>query len=1277
MSHSPAIEKLDIANPEGLVSWHKRFELYCKTTKSVTAANKSAFYFTLAGKEAFDLLTDLCYPDDPEGKSIDELKDLLIHHLKPTNFETMERAKFNKIVRNSNESLKAFLLRVQQQSAKCNFGAELKTQLRDRLVAGINLPKLERKFLAEKALTYEKVKEIIEAHHDILSVVPDETVLFYKKQSCASNSSPQEVLFNKKQKSFMDKARQKSSTEHKPRVVVQNSFGKYACFSCGGPHRRSVCKFREAKCHKCGKIGHIQKVCHQKTVQFVGSSSHNAEDSCLQVLGVVDSSSSERIWETITFANGTKVNFIADTGSPISFISYNKLVDAGLSSVDIRPCHVSVSGITGHRLPTLGEIAVEVHTTKGNKGYVKFIVTRDGPCILGLDSLRTLHVTWVFGVKVDKPFVSLPLQKLISECSSAKGGMKVKPISLDVAKSDPIFCKARPMAFGIRDTVKAEIEKLISSGILEPVQTSTWATPIVTPLKANGQVRVCGDYRVTVNKVLKCASSTTPDVEEMLAGLSGSVIFSKIDLQNAFLQIPLSDKSKELTTINTIWGLYRYRFMPFGLTVAPAIFQDAINQVLNGLEGVKAYQDDIIVYASSREKHEIHLAALLNRLRKLNVRINADKSMFAVTSLPYLGYCVDGSGIRTDPSRVSALVNAPRPSKASELQSFLCCIQYYSKFIPHFSTIAEPLFELSRSKEFRWTSLHSSVRQKLVDSINNSCVLKSFEFGQETHLIVDASEVGLGAVLEQNGRPVIFISRLLSRSERCYAQTQKEALAIVWAIRRLHKFLFGTRFKIITDHKALQFIFNPEDSLQRSTSLMLQRWALELANYSYTIEHRPGKRIPNADFLSRHSKFDAPETLSDEYTMLVNPIPLKRNFLIEETRRYYGSVLRSLKFGWSLKAKRMFPKLYSLRDELSTDPDGGLLYREKWVIPPTCRKVMLEHLHQAHVGRDKMLSLAKMRCWWPELNADIDQFLKACDKCKHKPRTHNSWKPWPMCFEPMSRVHVDYCGPFLGKFYALVVIDSYSRYPEVFLTTSASAHFSKIALRKFFSREGIPRVVVSDNGTHFTGSELHDWLKSLQIAHVFSPPRHPQSNGLAENFIRSLKSSLFCSNPTNFQELEEALDNFLFQYRITAHGVMKETPSQLFKGRTLRNINLDATEVKFFRGNDHRLSSGVICGREGSRIIRVLDPADGSVHRRHSDQVFIQPSSVCEPRATADCASAAPERPVKPAVAPEQPVQPAVAAEQSVQPAVAPLNSAEHESAAEVREDLDAKLPMS
>ena len=227
-------------------------------------------------------------------------------------------------------------------------------------------------------------------------------------------------------------------------------------------------------------------------------------------------------------------------------------------------------------------------------------------------------------------------------------------------------------------------------GIIHPISSSAWATPIVAVPKPDGQPRLCGDYRISVNPHLQQTATTTLEVEAMFEGLHGMRYFSKVDLSNAFHQVPLDESSSLLTTINTMWGLYRFRYLPFGMNISPGIFQGVINRIITGLTGVRAYQDDLIVAGTSRTQHDENLLQLLRTLLQFNVKINVKKSIFAVRHLKYLGYIVSGEGISADKERIEALSKAPMPNTADQLRSFLGFAQYYTKFVPNFAGLARP-----------------------------------------------------------------------------------------------------------------------------------------------------------------------------------------------------------------------------------------------------------------------------------------------------------------------------------------------------------------------------------------------------------------------------------------------------------------------------------------------------------------------------------------------------------------------------------------------------------
>ena len=1047
------LEKLDISAAETITNWHERFELFAMTNDRIKKENKTAFYLTMVGKEAYDLLKDLAYPNIIKEMDVTELQELLQDHLRPVQFETTERAKFNSLVRTPGEALRSFLLRVQQSAAKCNFGFNLEEHLRDRIVAGVNDPEVQKKLLQEPHLTFKLAKQILESWDDVNRAV---------------STQPSEVLFNRFKKRSVPQSKPQAGP--KPSVQFQSRPGvqgkpqpRGACASCGGSHPRSSCKFRQAVCNACQKKGHIARVCRssqQKSVTYTSIEDPEVANSTpsSEVLVLTTSKqTSSHMFQEVVFESGKSANLIVDTGSPVSLLPIQQFRCLGFKEEDLRPSNNSIVGVSGHSLGVLGQLTTRVRKPGSDQSTVHdFTVTEKGPMVLGLDGLRALQVQIVLQYRtrsIPRPLatphqqgttgMSQKIASLVNDCSRCTGGMRIPPVHLET-DSSPIFFRARPVAFGLRAAVKSTLETMVADGVLQPVTASAWATPIVTPLKSNGTPRVCGDFRVTVNPLIKQTAVTTLAVDDMFEGMSGCRVFSKLDLTDAFLQIPLDEESRRLTTINTMWGLFEFKFLPFGLTVSPGIFQQELDRCISGLVGVRAFQDDIVVHAPDLPSHNQRLLELLQVLKQHNIKINAKKSVFGVDKIKYLGYYLDGRGISPDVERIRAVKDAPRPTTLAELRSFLGFVQYYAKFVPQFAKLARPLFDLLAGgcgASLEWTKDVAKAYNELLEATINGQVLTSFTPGQYSELVVDASEYAIGGVLEQQGRPVVCISRRLTKSERNYSQTQKEALAVYWATKRLHKYLYGARFKIVTDHQALQHIFSPRSMVGKATSAMLQRWALSLGAYDYDIEYRKGSQIPQADYLSRNACHEEPGAADVEEldSFMVQPLPIVRNKLIEETRLAYGSVIASCKNGWSGSGKKRFPELYNRRNDLQLQADGVIVVMDRPLIPPSCRRAILEHLHHGHLGRDKMRSLAKLICWWPSINLDISTFIRACKQCQAKPSTHPTWKPWPVPFEPMQRIHADYCGPFLDRYYILVVEDAYSKFPEAFITTNATA----------------------------------------------------------------------------------------------------------------------------------------------------------------------------------------------------------------------------------------------
>jgi len=1186
------IKEMDFNDEKSMENYLERFELYCMTHKTVTEKNKTAFFLTFIGDKAYGLLKDLFFPKDIREQNPKVLHEALLSHLRPANFALVERSKFHKLKRDSNESIKDFSLRVHQASAKCDFKDQLEEQIRDRLVAGINNEELERKLLEDGNLTYQRAKDII---------------FNFDKVTNAVSSSFQVMKIQEPQryrKSQYTPRQYKPERPHHERR--QQGIPGGQCFSCGGMHYRKQCQYRNAKCYNCNMDGHLAKVCKKPNsrqhatsstgkvarfaqVEETSSAESQEEYSCLHL-----SSDGKHIKEAITFYNGERKEFILDTGSPVSLMPYSyfkeKFPDATTSQYK-----GIVAGVTGHQVNVKGKVCLYCSKPKVN---MEFLLISQQHYILGLDNLSKLNFNYNISMACSSTTLPKEVQAKVAHCGALTGGMNINPVEID-CPADPVFFKARTIAYGLREPVQANLNDLVQRGIISPVTSSQWASPIVTPLKANGQPRVCGDYRVTINSKLEQRSCTLPEPEDIFAKLNGANYFSRVDLKDAFLQIPIANGSKKYTTINTPFGLFQYNFLPFGLTISPSVFQTTIDYIIQGLKQTIAYQDDIIVFSETAEEQVQLINCLLDRLIKFNVKINTVKSTFLETTLPYLGYLVTKDGVKPDPKKYQSIMEAPNPKNVAELRSFLGCIQYYSRFIKSFANLAEPLYQLLTDEEFKWTEKHDKAKRALVEAVVYSGTLSNFTFTKPIDIITDASNYAIGAVLEQSGKPVMFISRRLNSSERGYGQTQKEGLAIIWAVKRFHKYIFGRKFNIISDHEALKFIYNPERSLHRNTAAMVQRWAITLSAYNYTIEFRKGVKIPQADFLSRHAHMET----AKEDSLFLHPLPISRNDLISATRDELGGLIHALRKGWSTSSKRRFSHYFKYKEHLSITPDNVILYRDQVCIPSTLRKSILDNLHLSHSGRDRMISLARQSYWWPQMEQDITNFVRQCLRCGLKPKTHPTFSSWPNSYEPLQRIHMDYCGPILG-FYGLVIIDTFSRYPEIFLTKKADANFTKMALRRYMSRFGVPQTIVSDNGTHFNAELVKDYLKSLNIIQLFSPPRHPRSNGIAENFIKSYKNAIYASEVRNENELNATTDNFLLQYRSTPHGVTSKSPAELFLGRVLKASLLRQQAVVVYRkGTNQIISKGVVVKTLGRNIFVILDMNDQTVHRRHRDQI--------------------------------------------------------------------------
>ena len=514
-------------------------------------------------------------------------------------------------------------------------------------------------------------------------------------------------------------------------------------------------------------------------------------------------------------------------------------------------------------------------------------------------------------------------------------------------QAQPTFFKARNVPFALRQKVEAELDRLEKQGVIKPVQFSEWAAPIVPVIKRDGTVRICGDYKLTVNKAAKLEVYPLPRIEDLLASLAGGKTFTKLDLSHAYLQVQLDEESQKYVTMNTHRGLFQYQRLPFGVASAPAIFQRLMESLLQGLPGVCIYLDDILVTGTSDEEHLHNLSRVLQRLETAGMKLKKEKCAFLLPRVDYLGHGITSNGLEPAASKVAAIVDAPAPRNLTELRSLLGLVNYYRKFLPDVATILAPLHRLlQKGSKWQWGHEQQEALAQVKSLLESPNLLVHFDGSKPLILACDASPYGVGAVLSHvidgSERPVAFASRSLAPAEKQYSQLDKEAL-IIFGVKHFHQYIYGRSFTIVSDHRPLMHLLSPCKATPAMASTRLQRWALLLGAYDYKIAYKAGENHSNADALSRLPLPTTPsvvpkppETIHLMEHLSMGPVSAVQIRQLTDRHPLMAKVKRFVQHGWpdhiDQELKELVP-YWRRRDELSLQ-DGCLLWGSRIIVPP-------------------------------------------------------------------------------------------------------------------------------------------------------------------------------------------------------------------------------------------------------------------------------------------------------------------------------------------------------
>lgn len=1194
---------------EEFEDYKERLESYLKVNK-VEEAEKVDLLITLIGPDTFHLLKRLCVPAKPKDVSFEGLVKKLCDHYAPEKSVITERFKFHQRGQLEGESMSEYLVELNHLANSCNFPATLDETLRDKFVCGLRDKVFQKVLLDKPGLTYEKACSSARSYE----LTASNSLILQKEERRSevhgvSNRSRQSPSNQRQAPWTQSQSRpsqgQSSQSQSRQSQSRQHRQDQSQCHRCGRFHSEQSCPAKSWKCYSCQRQGHTSRMCSRRVKKVEEEEEDyvtSDEDSSFQgVDGVFAVNKIDQPVFVDMLISGEQLRMEVDSGAVCSLMSED-IYREKFGNLKYKPVTNVLKTVSGAKLSVLGEVQVSV-CKDGQTHKLAMIITRSRVRypLLGRSWLDVLVPDWRKHLDVSSggSVKTLPAELIqpqsigrlesMTLAEEAKRrfpsvfeavGPPIVGFQADIVvkpNSTPIFHKSYPVPYALLEKVEQELERLVSTGSLVPVKKSDWASPLVVVPKKEGNIRVCVDFKVTVNKVLEMEHYVLPKLEDIFATLSKGKVFSVLDLRNAYLQLPVSENSRKLLTVNSHVGLFQFTRLPYGIACAPLIFQSVMDTLLKGIPGVCVYIDDILIASQDEASHQNTVLRVLSKLEECNIRVNNSKCIFASSSVQYLGHRIDAQGIHPTEDKLVAIQNCPNPENLKQLQAYLGLLNFYNKFLPMLSSQLKPLYELEqKGVVYNWSKECNAAFIKSKQLLQDNQVLMHYDPSLPIIVACDASPYGVGAVMSHvvDGveKPVMFASSTLSTAEKGYAQIEKEALAIVFAVKRFHKFLFGRKFVLVSDHQPLKVIFGDKTGIPTLAAARLQRWAIILSAYRYEIQYRKGAQLANADALSR---LPLPERIGDvakmsssakvlEVKLLSNTsqaVPLTALDVAKETGRdpVLAKVLHYTHTGWPQQVDDPNLKAYfSRRAELSIDAQC-VTWGNRVIIPRRLREKVLEVLHEQHPGvvRSKMLSRSYF--WWPGLDQDIEDLVGCCAVCQS---TLPAKRPvplhsWPVPFKPWQRIHLDF-GEKNG-IKLLILSDSYSKWLEVWQMGSTTAEKVIAKLRLAITVFGLPEVIVTDNGPPFDSLELSDYCKRMGIQLMHSPAYHPQSNGLAERSVGVVKLNLLKQmlDARGSRSVQERIDNFLFSHRNTPSTVTGFSPAEiLLKQRPKTKLDL-------------------------------------------------------------------------------------------------------------------------
>ena len=916
--------------------------------------------------------------------------------------------------------------------------------------------------------------------------------------------------------------------------------------------------------------------------------------------------------------NEEKKMCLLDTGARMNVIDKKTMED--VKGVLVRTIGKGIFCANGSSLDTLGKVRLNVQIENECKTIEFVVVSKISPSIIaGIDLLERFGIQLVrnavrcknnmnedirykrvcsieakYGHKITdemrlenllRIFKSETEQKLLDiMCKYANVFMANK---WDIGKTElvkheiltlgePILLKPRRQPANLEDKIEEAIRNLEENGIIRRCD-SAWNAPMVCVWKKEKKdIRLCLDFR-SLNQITERRAFPMPNIEEMLDTLGDMKYFSTIDLGSAYYQVELETTSQEKTAFSTKTGQFCFNRMPFGIAAAPATFQKLMTMVLGELlwKIAVVYLDDILIFSKTETEHKINFGKVLEKIKIAGLKINPEKCRLLQQEIRFLGHIINNEGVKVDSEKIESIVTFQRPNCIKKLRSFLGLCNYYRKFIKDYAKYARLLESLcgSNKETLMWSDSYEEAFIQLKNSLSKAPVLVYPNFKEEFILDTDASFDTIGAVLSQrdkegNERVIAYGSHSMSKHEMGYCITRKELLAIYYFTLHFKHYLYGKKFTLRTDHKAITFML----TTKKPITAQFQTWINFLSSLDMDLKYRKGEEHGNADALSRKDCGRCTQCLEVHENAKEGKIKTRLLAMVseeqgkewqkesEEINRIMNDIMKGDK------------RFQNINGVIKTNND------RTW-IPKSERGNFVKAIHQqlCHAGANKVLNYIKMGHDMENMKETVDREVKSCELCQKrktltvKTKETIKKKEDAQLFEVIS---IDFCGPLKvnaqGKKYIFGIIDQCSRY--ITLTAVAKQDertTAKMLMERWILKFGAPRVIHLDCGKTFESNVIRELAEKYKIHLQYSSPYHHNANGMIERQFRTIRDYVTTSLKDKLKkDWVEILPEVEFVLNTTIQKSIGKTPAEIVFGCKItrewinnKQIDIDRKEV--------------------------------------------------------------------------------------------------------------------